>query len=139
VEQRFYSSDVLKITGYKRSRFAQLVGYDFIRPSIQKSTGPGEQNIFSRHDLYSIRLFQLLTDEITLQREYASAFVATVDWHAAIKDRYQYLMLVERGSGERKCYFAHSPETVGLEDAEWFLVIRCDRIINFVDRGVDEL
>jgi hypothetical protein len=58
----FYASDVEKIVGVKRTRLHSWIESGWLKPSIQKGAGSGSRNIFSRMDLYNIRMFKNLID-----------------------------------------------------------------------------
>lgn len=62
MKQEFTTFDIAKILGIKRNCIQPWIDGSFIVPSIQKSTRRGTKNIFSREDLYRIRLFQQLLD-----------------------------------------------------------------------------
>jgi hypothetical protein len=57
--ERYTTTDVAKI-GVKRERLKEWMGQGYIQPSIQKASGTGTWNLFSRNDLYMIKLFVFL-------------------------------------------------------------------------------
>jgi hypothetical protein len=58
----FTTFDIRENLGIKIDRLKDWMNRGFISPSIQKATGQGTKNLFSRWDLYSIKLFQYLID-----------------------------------------------------------------------------
>jgi DNA-binding transcriptional MerR regulator len=57
----FSTFDVEKLLGIKRTRLQEWIDRGFIKPS-QASDGKGTKALFSRSDLYGIRLFVALLD-----------------------------------------------------------------------------
>lgn len=53
----FKTSEVRKIFGLRRNNFQDWMERKFVFPSIKKSKKPGEDNVFSKDDLYRIQLF----------------------------------------------------------------------------------
>jgi hypothetical protein len=72
----FTSPEVQGVIGAGREVFRSWVDLGFITPSIQRSTQQGEQNLFSRLDVYGAGLFKHLTAGSKMKRESAGYHVA---------------------------------------------------------------
>jgi DNA-binding transcriptional MerR regulator len=65
----FSTFDVAKILGIQRSRLQEWIDAGHIEPSIQKAHGKGTRALFSKDDLYMIKLFvELLGKGFTRNR-----------------------------------------------------------------------
>ena len=60
MKNNFIIKDVITILAIPRERFKEWVFRGYIKPSLQKAEGTGTKNIYSRFDLYAIKLFDLL-------------------------------------------------------------------------------
>jgi hypothetical protein len=58
----FTTFDIVKVLNISRNLLAQWLLRGYIEPSIQRAQGVGTKNLFSRGDLYNIRLFHQLVD-----------------------------------------------------------------------------
>ena len=100
-DDRFTVTDLTKIFGTTRSTIQQWIDSGFIVPSIQRSDRGGIPNLFSRGDLYVIRLFQELL-QIGLKRPQAGVISAAASpWGLMeMKKRYctVFLKRSEKGS-----------------------------------------
>lgn len=56
----FSTFNVEKILGIKRTCLQEWLNRGFIKPSIQKAFGKGSKALFSREDIYKIKLFEVL-------------------------------------------------------------------------------
>lgn len=70
MEKDFFTTfDVAKIVGIKRTRLQEWLDRGYIKPSIQKARGQGTKALFSKEDLYAIKLFgELLKKGFTRNR-----------------------------------------------------------------------
>jgi DNA-binding transcriptional MerR regulator len=66
--------DIVKNLGIKQERLREWIDRGFIEPSLQKASGRGTKNLFSRHDLYRLGLFIYLLN-VSLSRERAAELV----------------------------------------------------------------
>ena len=66
----FQMSDVTKITKVKRDRLKMWLENGWIATSVQRASGKGSRNIFSKDDLYRIVLFKKLV-ESGIDRKFA--------------------------------------------------------------------
>ena len=71
----FLSGDVQKIIGIKKDRLQQWLKARFVVPSINEADGPGDRNLWSKEDLYSIAIFKQIT-EAGWSRKVAAKFYA---------------------------------------------------------------
>lgn len=69
MKQEFTIKDIVAILSIPRERFKEWVFRGYIRPSIKKAQGPGDKNLYSRLDLYAIRLFDYLVKNGFHRRE----------------------------------------------------------------------
>jgi hypothetical protein len=69
MKQKFTIKDVIKALDIPRERFKEWIFRGYIEPSIQKAEGPGSKNLYSRFDLYAIRLFDYLLKKDFFRRE----------------------------------------------------------------------
>jgi DNA-binding transcriptional MerR regulator len=60
--EAFTTTDISKILGIKRERVKNWLTEGYISPSIQTGEGPGTKHLFSRADLYIMRLFEYLLE-----------------------------------------------------------------------------
>jgi len=58
----FTTGEVFQVTGVTRNRLQGWKSRGFVSPSIEEADGPGNKNLWSRADLYSIALFRKITD-----------------------------------------------------------------------------
>ena len=72
--EKFFASDVEKITGVKRTRLQQWLEKGFLSPSIHEAEGHGDRNIYSRIDIYNIAVFKKIS-ESGLQRKVAADLI----------------------------------------------------------------
>jgi len=79
MDEDFFASEVTKITGVKLNRLQPWMERGFIEPSIQKATGHGTRNIFSRDDLYKIQLFKEMVEK-GISRKLAAENLSIVAW-----------------------------------------------------------
>jgi DNA-binding transcriptional MerR regulator len=61
-KEAFSTFEIREKLGIKVDRLKDWMNRGFISPSIQKASGQGTKNLFSRWDLYAIKLFQYLID-----------------------------------------------------------------------------
>jgi len=73
----FTTTDVSK-TGVKLDRFKEWLRGGYVVPSVKKATGRGTKHLFSRFDLYMIKLFDHLMS-LGLQREEAAALIGLLN------------------------------------------------------------
>lgn len=77
--QKFFSSkEVLQITDVKRTRLHQWQEYGWLKPSGEVAYGHGTRNLYTRQDLYNIRLFREITER-GLHRKVVGSFLSHVD------------------------------------------------------------
>ncbi len=74
MDKTFTTFDIVKILGIERNLLAQWLMRGYISPSVQRAQGPGTKNLFSRNDLYNIRLFQQLVDT-GIRRDEAKMYI----------------------------------------------------------------
>jgi len=74
----FQAADVLRICNVKRNRLQSWLEKGWIVPSIQKASGHGTRNIFSKPDLYKIALFRQAV-ESGISRAAVAEFLPGVD------------------------------------------------------------
>jgi len=72
--EQFFSKDMTRITGVKLNRLQPWMERGFVTPSIEQAAGSGTRNIFSRFDLYRIRIFRDVV-EMGLPRKLVCAFL----------------------------------------------------------------
>jgi hypothetical protein len=70
---------IIKVFGLNRSSFKQWLERGLIEPSIEKASGKGTKNLFSRNDLYSIRTFLRLSALGIDQRD-AGLIASIIPW-----------------------------------------------------------
>ena len=75
----FSTFDLVKLFNISRSNIQQYIDRGLIVPSIQKSSGKGMKNIFSKQDLYQFQLFMQLTT-FGVQPKYAAAIVQGIEF-----------------------------------------------------------
>lgn len=77
MDETYQAKDVAKITKMTPERVRELLYRGYIKPSIKKADGPGTQNIFSRNDLYGIKMFDCLVSK-GFQRKHAAKATSIV-------------------------------------------------------------
>lgn len=106
MKDEFTTFDIEKILEIKRNCIQPWLDGGFVNPSIQRATRRGTKNLFSRDDLYKIRLFQLLLDSGISRKEsgmYSNGLTFKNIGHGA--DDFKYALYVrhkiniERESG----------------------------------------
>ena len=75
----FSTFDLVKLFKISRSNIQQYIDRGLIVPSIQKSSGKGMKNIFSKQDLYEFQLFMQLA-AFGVQPKYAAAIVQGIEF-----------------------------------------------------------
>ncbi len=73
----FKASRVTEITGVKRNRLQVWMENGWIIPSIEKASGHGTRNVFSKEDLYCIAMFRVLVER-GLPRKTIGAFFSSI-------------------------------------------------------------
>ena len=73
--------EICKKMGIRKERFREWIDRGYIKPSIQKASGRGTKNLFSKNDLYTIALFNYLIDR-GFSREEVSRRISKIyqDW-----------------------------------------------------------
>jgi DNA-binding transcriptional MerR regulator len=74
--------EIVKNLEVRQERLREWIDRGFITPSVQKAQGRGSKNLFSKNDLYKIRLFQYLLC-ISFSRERASQIVNLI-FHSSL-------------------------------------------------------
>jgi len=77
---KFYSSDITKLLGVKRTTQQQWMDLGYIAPSIQRAEGSGTKNVFSLNDIYRIAIFMRLTEGGFSRDEAAKCIKGTMGW-----------------------------------------------------------
>jgi hypothetical protein len=73
--EEFLASDIERINNVKRNRLQTWLERGWIVPSIEKASGHGSRNRFSKLDLYGIALFKHLIETARFAREEAAEFL----------------------------------------------------------------
>ena len=71
-KEQFSTFDVVKITGINRETLQDWIERRLIIPSIKRANGVGTKSLFSREDLYRIKLFYELINTYGMKRQYAA-------------------------------------------------------------------
>jgi len=138
----FKTTEVRKIFSLKRNNFQDWMERGFIKPSIKKSTRKGEDNIFSKDDLYRIYLFiflMLMGLDRSTAAEYAAVSFQSVGEEAG---NYKFFKIdckfiqIEHQIVTRHWSLLHSySETEQKRDFEAFIVVN----LVMIKKKVDEL
>ena len=81
----FTTFEIKKIFEIPQGRLREWIDGGFITPSIQKASGHGTKNLFSKIDLYGIRVFMQMIDS-GVNRHIAGTFYAHISTH--VKQEY---------------------------------------------------
>ncbi len=96
----FQASDIQRICGVKRLRLHQWMEEGFISPSIQRASGHGTRNVWSKSDLYRILLLKRLIEN-GFHRKAAATILNSIDFEEVHKTLDgEYL----RGQGSKKWF-----------------------------------
>lgn len=145
----FQMMDVEKICVLKRTRLQTWMERGWIIPSIQKATGHGTRNIFSRDDLYKIMAFKYML-EGGLTREVAAELIKAVeggvdgDWLCDIiiftrtgeKVNSQSLLVSDAVRKDKKFQWALAPNLFPSMFEEWddLYILNFKKIREAVDK-----
>jgi len=81
----FSTFDMVKLFKISRSNIQQYIDRGLIAPSVQRSSGKGTKNVFSKQDLYEFQLFIKLT-AFGVQPMHAAAIVQGIESSAIGED-----------------------------------------------------
>lgn len=89
-KEKYSTFDIIEIFNIKIDRLKDWIIRGYISPSIQRASGQGTKNIFSKFDLYLIALFKFLisrgfsrddaAERIEMLRQYKKKTIAMADY-----------------------------------------------------------
>lgn len=96
MEKSFTTFDIVKILGIERNLLAQWLMKGYITPSVRRAKGTGTKNLFSRNDLYKMKLFKQLVDTGILRDE--AQFYVNINFSdvGPKKDQYKYQVVIRK-------------------------------------------
>ena len=134
-KNEYTTFDIVRLFDIKRNRLQPWLDAGFIVPSIQKSTRKGTKNLFSKNDLYRIRLFTLLLDAGMTRKEAAIQSLIRFNKEKGKKGTHSYRIYkvnkalisgmagggsdFERGEG----YYSDKAPTVTLQRSDLFAIV----------------
>jgi hypothetical protein len=146
MERTFTTFEIVKILHIERNLLAQWLMKGYITPSIQRAKGVGSKNIFSRNDLYNIRLFQQLVNTGIRRRE-AEMYIdinfrnigeAETDLKYIIYTRKMKRVGIDEGIITDMEMVAYPPRIIFKDDDSYVVVINLLGIKKEVDRMIGE-
>lgn len=144
MERTFTTFEIVKILGVERNLLAQWLMRGYITPSIQRARGVGTKNIFSRNDLYNIRLFQQLVNT-GIRRSEAEMYIdinfqhiseAEADRKYIVYTRKMKRVGVDEGIIADMEMVADPPRIIFRDDDSYVVVINLLGIKKEVDRMI---
>lgn len=128
----FYIS---KLFGIPRSTIQLALDRGMIQPSIQRAEGRGTKNLFSKTDLFLLRIFHKLCETGLSQKE-ASEYLSYFDFDVIEKKGLHFAYIISDERGKKELHFA-SHGGVMLEKlhgpSEVLIVIKIKQIIENVE------
>lgn len=126
--ETFTTFDIIDKFELNRERLRDWINRGFVKPSVQVSCGPGTKNLFSRFDLYGIKLFiHLLTRGFS--RDYASKISGNfVDLHEEFYEKAKHVYdYVSKKLHDPKVLGGPLPEKIDFDKAikyyPWLAVV----------------
>ena len=141
---KFYANDIERILKVKRQRLEAWQERGYFSPSIQKASGPGTRNIYSRGDLYGIWLFERLL-YIGVPRKVLGELINSTDWENLEKTGYNFAEVHVGISDENGAKFEYGGEEFSKnppfiqpeDDADAHFIINIRKIFREVDSKIE--
>jgi len=136
---RFEAADIL---GIARHRLRDWQERHYIIPTVQESDGRGTKNLFSREDLYWIRMFEYMVGQgIACGRsaEYVVVGLHTIFGHGIVELKERGFIAFVKDGETFSAYIINNDERCSLNDSiDHAFVLNVGKLIAWVDAAVSK-